>query len=601
MSRFRPEFHVRPEEAGWINDPNGLFFDEKNKKYYLFMQGNVKRGPVSGNIGWMWFESADLAHWVSRGVAVTPTEEGFGAGGAWSGSAFPSQGHDEPLLLYSCAAPWPSGLPQLLPEQQLCTSTFDPARQRYEPVSGNPLQKHPRQADPKQFRDPSSPIRALGVEPNAPGEAFLLMGTQYQSQAGVFAYSVSLPMSDAPHFHFESVLISQSMGPVKLPRGEKKNVWEMPELLLFPGDTRPALLKVSIDDEPRLDGSMSQYDVFIHGTGGVSSGKLAFEPGNWSRVDAGNFYASKVIRLPERHEKDTYLMFGWVREQFDPATPMEQDWAGVMSLPRFVSWDGEEPLVRPVPSLAKLRGKSHSETGVTVSTDRVTLWADVHQAEVLANVQFQGKNGTFELRLFEEADGKHAVSVFVRNNGEFGIDTTMASGPGWKGVSHGQLSETELEQVELDVFIDHSIVEAFVNGKVVTARAYPDEGHGWVSLTSTEEASVDVTMWEMSPTLVGDDGKDEFGLRTGYSMLMMLLAALVFLTVVWKMKLAFERYRTRICDQITKSVSQTKLGQRSASDLSKLERKIEVQQEDSWLLRNGSGDISEQLYNSMIA
>ena len=68
--RLRPQYHFS-SRRGWLNDPNGLFFD--GERYHLYYQHNpygVTHGGV--NIHWGHSTSPDGVHWTERPDAIRP-------------------------------------------------------------------------------------------------------------------------------------------------------------------------------------------------------------------------------------------------------------------------------------------------------------------------------------------------------------------------------------------------------------------------------------------------------------------------------------------------------------------------------------------------
>lgn len=80
---LRPQVHFSPPQ-GFMNDPNGMFYDEKNGIYHLYYQLNPAE-IVAGNQHWGHATSKDLYHWNNEKIALWPPVPG--KSGVFSGSA----------------------------------------------------------------------------------------------------------------------------------------------------------------------------------------------------------------------------------------------------------------------------------------------------------------------------------------------------------------------------------------------------------------------------------------------------------------------------------------------------------------------------------
>ncbi len=78
---FRSVYHHSPL-AGWMNDPNGMFYDEAHGVWHLYYQHNPF-GTTWGPMHWAHSTSADLVHWDHQPIAIAPDSLGT----IFSGSA----------------------------------------------------------------------------------------------------------------------------------------------------------------------------------------------------------------------------------------------------------------------------------------------------------------------------------------------------------------------------------------------------------------------------------------------------------------------------------------------------------------------------------
>ena len=78
---MRPQLHFTEKET-WINDPNGLVYDEYSQTYHMFYQ-YCEGVNNSGWIYWGHATSKDLVHWERKAPALAPDQGGV----IFSGSA----------------------------------------------------------------------------------------------------------------------------------------------------------------------------------------------------------------------------------------------------------------------------------------------------------------------------------------------------------------------------------------------------------------------------------------------------------------------------------------------------------------------------------
>ncbi len=95
---IRPLFHGMPG-ANWTNETHGLTYS--NGRYHLFFQKNAN-GPFMSRLHWGHLSSENLYDWTEEKIALTPGEP-FDIKGCWSGCVFTDKEltGDRPAIIYT--------------------------------------------------------------------------------------------------------------------------------------------------------------------------------------------------------------------------------------------------------------------------------------------------------------------------------------------------------------------------------------------------------------------------------------------------------------------------------------------------------------------
>ncbi len=137
---FRSVYHHTPE-ANWMNDPNGMFYDETTGTWHLYFQ-YYPQGTVWGPMHWGHSISQDLVHWQHMPVAIYPDSLGM----IFSGSCVIDKdntagfGANAIVAIYTAAAE--------SQRQSIAYSTD--GGMTFTPYEGNPV----LEGDVADFRDP---------------------------------------------------------------------------------------------------------------------------------------------------------------------------------------------------------------------------------------------------------------------------------------------------------------------------------------------------------------------------------------------------------------------------------------------------------------
>lgn len=76
-AEVRPLLHFTPEK-GWLNDPNGLFYDRKDDIWHIYFQSNPKNPFWEKELHWGHATSKDLTNWTQHESAINPSHRGEG-------------------------------------------------------------------------------------------------------------------------------------------------------------------------------------------------------------------------------------------------------------------------------------------------------------------------------------------------------------------------------------------------------------------------------------------------------------------------------------------------------------------------------------------
>ena len=457
----RPRYHFLPP-ANWMNDPNGLI--HWMGRYHLFYQYNPL-APVFGTIHWGHALSDDLVHWRDMPIALSPTPGSEDESGVWSGCAVNADGTAS--VLYTATCKREDGSRSELP--CLATSSDDDLRSWRKSPSNPVIASPPPDLDVLGFRDhsvwkeDSNWYQAIGSGIRGLGGAILV----YRSP-------------DLQRWEY--------VGPLCI--GDSKQtgeMWECPDLF-------------QLGEQHVLMVSPIPLRKTIYFTGEYR--RQRFTPLYQGDVDEGGcFYAPQSFT--DAHGRR--IMFGWLREARDEAAQRAAGWAGVMSLPRHLLPRSDGRLgMQPVPELRALRGQQTSIRDVSLASPR-TLDVSGRALEIVAEIVPSGAaqvgisvrctpDGAEQTVIVYDVTRKALAVDRERSS----LDSAVERDTRWARLELGQA-----EPLSLQIFVDHSVVEVFANGRLcLTSRIYPtrSDSLGVTLFASGGSAHVNtLDVWHMAP------------------------------------------------------------------------------------------------------
>lgn len=425
----RPQYHFLPP-SNWMNDPNGACQWDGN--YHLFYQSNP-RAAHWGLIEWGHAVSPDLVHWTDLPVALVPTPDSADADGCWSGCMVNDQG--VPTIIYTGVQG---------EQQRPCLATGDDKLVTWQKYAHNPIIAAPPPGmDLLGFRDHS-----IWHE----GEIwYQVIGSGIKDVGGTALLYRSSDLRNWEYIH--PICIGNPK--------ETGEMWECPDL--FPlGDRRVLVISpIPLRKSLYLTGSFADH---------------RFTPQLQGVVDCGgHFYAPQTF-LDERGRR---IMWGWLWEGRDRHAQEEAGWAGVMSLPRILTMlPGGVLDTQPAPELEMLRGTHTRISGIDITPSVSHLLDSIRGDALELKAEFVPGDATaFGLKVRCSTD--RAEETLIRYSpaeNYLAIDRTRSSlsEHAHRDTYGGMLELAPNEPLVLHIFLDHSVLEIFANGRLcATSRIYP--------------------------------------------------------------------------------------------------------------------------------
>lgn len=462
QDHWRPRFHLAPPH-GLMNDPNGLICHDG--VFHVFYQWNPD-ACSHGAKHWGHFVSKDLVNWEELPPALVP-DTAFESHGCYSGSAVESEG--DLVLFYTGNARLPDG--SRVSSQCLARSSDGIRFDKLGPVIPVPPYGYTTHfRDPKVWREGGTWYMVVGAQTaDRKGTVLLFRAPNLTEWSFVgellperaFGYMCECP--DLARIGGQEILLFCPQG-------------------LVPEDERFHNIYQSGYLAGRLDRESGQF---------VCGGRPAFD-----ELDRGfDFYAPQTFT----DERGRTLMFAWMGLPEEENTPTAANgWTHCLTLPRELHFDNGRLFQRPPVELQALRG-------IPTAIERLALqgvrWLPFAGQAFELQLSIEAAAGSVWLDLCVGADEFTRLS-FDAATRRLTLDRG-ASGEGIVAAANNRRRSPCLGPgaVHLQVFVDHSCIEIFVNRgeHVFSARVYPKADSDRLRLGADAPAEVRaVSFWPLA-------------------------------------------------------------------------------------------------------
>lgn len=380
----RPLVHFTPNK-GWMNDPNGLWYDEKDAKWHLYFQYNPNDTVWGTPLFWGHATSDDLTNWEDQPIAIAPKRNDSGA---FSGSMVVDYNNTSGFFndtidpRQRCVAIWTYNTPES--EEQYISYSLDGG------YTFTEYQKNPvLAANSTQFRDP----KVFWYEPS---QKWIMTAAKSQD------YKIEIYSSDdLKSWKLESAFANE---------GFLGYQYECPGLIEVPTEQDPSksywVMFISINPGAPAGGSFNQY--FVGSFNGTHF--EAFD--NQSRVvDFGKDYYALQTFFNTDPTYGSALGIAWASNWEYSAFVPTNPWRSSMSLVRKFSLNTEYQ-ANPETELINLKAEPILNISNAGPWSRFATNTTLTKANSY-NVDLSNSTGTLEFELVYAVNTTQTISKSV--------------------------------------------------------------------------------------------------------------------------------------------------------------------------------------------
>lgn len=446
---LRPRFHGMPA-SGWTNECHGMYYADG--RYHLFFQKNAD-GPYMARLHWGHISSENLYDWKEENIALAPGEW-YNIKGCWSGCVFNDEilTGGKPNIMYTAVDYAKAMIACATPDDESLVRWTENDRNPI--IGGRPAGLSDDFRDPYFFRKGEDAYLIVGTSKNGIGATTLHkynpIGETWSNDGAIF-FTGSSALQDG-------------------------TFWEMPNIT------------------PMVDGRWLFTATPLETAQGV---RTLYWVGNIG--DDGKFIPdsnSSVPRLVEMNSKEGFGMLsptiyqhegktialGIVPDKLSANTNWKLGWAHCYSLPR--EWNLSEDgslLQKPFEGLKDLRTSEMYSNHDFELKDVVDL-SPVRGRSVEVYGIFEVGISGFGFNIFKSGNSYGVIS-YDPASAELIVDFSniqrLSNDTGvYDGIYRCPIPDRPApgSDLKINFFIDHSILDIFVNDKYATSiRVFPTE------------------------------------------------------------------------------------------------------------------------------
>lgn len=473
----RTQFHGGPYQF-WMNEPHAPVY--YNGMYHLFYQANMT-GSYWRNICWGHYVSEDMVNWKPIKEAIVPTEDSVVPDGVWSGGATLDT-NGVPLLFFTAGNDAFRDSEGLISNQNIGVAypadLSDPELTDWVICDELAVIQKAGQGRTGEFRDPH-------IWKEGDTWCMLICSGSVSSTGG----SALLYTTDTLELKDDGTIDMdwQYKGPVYEMENQSAlygTSWELPIILPVTNEAG-TITKYFFEISPAPASIADNKVYYWLGDFDLETGKFtpdqAFQ-GEPHLLDYGANVFTGPSCLVDPVSGDIY-MFSIMQDQRGAAEQGASGWAHTVGLARriWLNDDGTDLMIEPIEALRELEEDVLiNETSLTLDAANTALAAvdeDMLYIKLVADI-----SNASEFGINLKQGGKWDCTTYRYDvAGETIYGKTENKGEGAKSNSVSGALPNEDGKIEMEIYIDRSLVEGFFNDyKAISIRAYTEEpdSHG---------------------------------------------------------------------------------------------------------------------------